>query len=274
MKEGQMTIFELINRKLFSKNIWCTMVLFFIVSCSSDGGSGSTPSDEKPVETLLHQWTFNDGTANDLIGDSNGVLKNGASIIDGKLVLDGIDDYVRTLPLKTSIRSKTLMAWVTLSNVFQKGGGVITLENHPDSSCIVESFDSIVYGERSDSQWIAGSEFFIRTPEDNGGSLETIRSIAQEIHISIVYSSDNSIRIYRNGNLYASHMIGVLKDYSANVADVLIGLRHECATVPGTPTGTPNGFDRFLAASVNEARIYNSALSDSEVLRIFNEGPR
>lgn len=239
-----------------------------IISCSSgDNGEPKPNNGEEPSSSLLHQWTFNDGTANDFVGEADGILKNGATIIDGRLVLDGVDDHVRTPTIKTNIFRKTLMAWVTLSNVYQRGGGVITLES-PDTSCISETFDSIVYGERVANQWNAGSDFFNRTPDDNDGSLETLQSIEKEIHITIVYDIDNGIRIYRNGTLYSFHTAGTLQSYSANTSDVLIGLRHQCANTPGTPTG----YDRYLAASINEARIYNIALSESNVLNIFNAG--
>ncbi len=39
----------------------------------------------------LHQWTFNDGTANDSIGDADDTLSGGAVVTDGELVLDGIE---------------------------------------------------------------------------------------------------------------------------------------------------------------------------------------
>ncbi len=255
------------NSGSFSTISCYAMLSFLIVSCSSNNSDPTPSNGEEPSSSLLHQWTFNDGTANDFAGDADGILKNGATIIDGKLVLDGIDDHVRTPPIKTNISRKTLMAWVTLSNVYQRGGGVITLEN-PDTSCSSETFDSIVYGERVANQWIAGSDFFKRTPDDNDGNLETIQSIEQEIHITIVYDIDNSVRIYRNGTPYSAHTVGMLQSYSANISDVLIGLRHQCANTPGTP----NGYDRFLAASINEARIYNTALSENNVLSIFNAG--
>jgi beta-fructofuranosidase len=52
-----------------------------------------TPSSIKP----LAQWTFEDGTARDEMGFfSDGTLHGGAHIADGKLHLDGIDDYLTT----------------------------------------------------------------------------------------------------------------------------------------------------------------------------------
>lgn len=45
--------------------------------------------------TLIHQYTFDDGTADDSIGNIDGTLVGGASISGGILMLDGTDDYVQ-----------------------------------------------------------------------------------------------------------------------------------------------------------------------------------
>lgn len=44
--------------------------------------------------TLIHEYTFDDGTANDSVGSLNGLLIGGATISGGELQLDGVDDYV------------------------------------------------------------------------------------------------------------------------------------------------------------------------------------
>lgn len=44
--------------------------------------------------TLIHEFTFNDGTATDSVGSLGGKLFNGATISAGALQLDGVDDYV------------------------------------------------------------------------------------------------------------------------------------------------------------------------------------
>jgi hypothetical protein len=44
--------------------------------------------------TLLHWYTFQ-GNVNDLVGSENGQLENGATASGGRLILDGINDYVQ-----------------------------------------------------------------------------------------------------------------------------------------------------------------------------------
>ena len=214
---------------------------------------------------LIHQWTFNDGTANDLIGSADGVLFNGATIGQGSLRLDGVNDYMRTSVTDNTVTSKTLLVWATLDNLTQGGGGLLTIED----SRAIDIFDSIVYGERVPNQWMAGSNMFTRTPINNGGALETEIS---EILIAITYSLDNSINIYRNSELYASYTKGTLQPFTGGLTDFLLGLRHiEC--VQGGPCGSGGAARAFFAGSINEARVYNTDLSASQIQTIFEEGP-
>ena len=43
---------------------------------------------------LVHSWTFDDGTANDIVGSANGTLVGDATVVDGQLVLDGNGDWM------------------------------------------------------------------------------------------------------------------------------------------------------------------------------------
>jgi hypothetical protein len=52
----------------------------------------------KPVDpgtaNLVNSWTFDDGTADDIVGDANGTLVGDAAVVDGQLVLDGDGDWM------------------------------------------------------------------------------------------------------------------------------------------------------------------------------------
>ena len=60
--------------------------------------------------------------------------------------------------LPAPIQDKTLVAWVCPSNLTQQGGSVLTLIDK------AEHFDAIVLGEVTRGKWMAGSDFFRRTP--------------------------------------------------------------------------------------------------------------
>lgn len=202
--------------------------------------------------SLAHQWTFNvDGQ--DQVGTADGTLFGNAAISGGQLHLDGNGDYMRTSPIDNTITNKTLVAWVSLDNLTQGAGGVLTLEDPTGG----DTFDSIVYNEQGGQQWMAGSNGFQRT--NVAGASETSLN---EVMIAISYGPGGKIEIYRDGELYHEYTTGGPISYTAGLADVLLGLRHENAG------GTP-----FLAGSINEARIYNYNLSAGEVRYLFNVGP-
>lgn len=52
---------------------WCLVILLGAIS----GVSAQVAPDNA---SLVHQWTFDDGTANDVVGGLNGVLKDGATV--------------------------------------------------------------------------------------------------------------------------------------------------------------------------------------------------
>jgi len=57
------------------------------------------PNEPSPVNAI-GQWTFEDGTARDEMGNfPPGELRGNARIADGKLVLDGKDSYLIVIPL-------------------------------------------------------------------------------------------------------------------------------------------------------------------------------
>ena len=149
------------------------------------------------------------------------------------------------------------MAWVTLNDVNPGGGwGAIAIQ-----APVVDKFDAIAYGERTARQWMAGSTGFHRTVENNGGVLETLEE-PDQIMMAIAYDDDDSITIYRNGEIYAdaaSASKGALLTYNSDDF-VVFGRR-----VFGAPPNM-NGF-------IDEARIYGAALSLGQIRALFEEGP-
>jgi hypothetical protein len=198
----------------------------------------------------LARWTF-ETDANDSIGNVPGALLGSARIANGRLILDGKSAHVRTEPLARELRAKTLETWIALSDLGQRGGGVISVEAGEGGT-----FDAIVYGERVPKKWMAGSSSFQRTRDLKGPDEDAKPD--ELTHIAIVYGTDNSIAIYRNGSLYGESYTpsgpnSTLQTFPAGGFRLLFGLRH---------TGAGNG---FLAGEIEEARLYDRALSAEEV---------
>ena len=213
-------------------------------------------SDTRPTKAFaspVARWTF-DKDASDVIGSMHGQFIGGAVIRDGRLSLSGKNQYVRTAPLKQTIREKTMESWVLLPTHKQGGGSIITLETNNGTT-----FDAIVLGERQASKWIAGSDFFRRT-KDLKADQETADG-TQLIHMAIVYAADGTITVYRNGKQYAEpYKQHELQTYNAGEARVLLGMRH---------TGAGNG---SLQGEIESASLYDRALSDGEVALSFAAG--
>jgi hypothetical protein len=220
----------------------------------------STARGAKPASgpVPISRWAFN-GDARDSVGNLHGTLHGPAVIRNGRLVLNGQGAYVTTPPLSRDLGEKTLEAWIALPNLDQRGGAAISVQT-PDGA----TFDAIVFGERQPRRWMAGSEFFRRSRDHDAPS----ESAAPKdlVHVAVVYAADDRITIYRNGKLYAGPYRpegdgSKLRTYHAGAAQVLFGLRH---------TGAGNG---FLTGEIDEARLYDRALSAEQVEASFRAGP-
>lgn len=204
---------------------------------------------------LVHQWTFN-GNAVDLIGSAHGLLGGNATIEGDRLSLDGLPGTrLLTPPLGTPLSAKTLVSWVSLQDAsFSSKGSALTIQNNAGG----DIFDAIVYGEVAPQRWMAGSNFFQRTQNPQEYGFEETTGEPGEVMVSIAYGSDGTITVYRDSEIYGSYKKGLQK-YSGN-AMMQIGPRH----------GNHND---VLAGFVNEARIYDTALTLEEIGAVFTSGP-
>src|SRR6185369_5678940 len=76
------------------------------------------------------------------------------------------------------------------------------------------------------------------------------------IKMAIVYKADNSITIYRNDVLYSAYTKGALQTYpGGSDTNVMFGRRH----------GTADPGNRALTGRIEEARVYDGALTASEI---------
>ncbi|WP_395093746.1 DUF1553 domain-containing protein [Armatimonas sp.] len=173
----------------------------------------------------------------------------------GRLKLDGKSGRFQSEPLTRELREKTLEAWVSLADLDQQGGSALTIETENGAQ-----FDGIVFGERQHAQWISGSEFYHRT-KDLDAPQETA-SPNELVQLVIVYHDDGRIQLFRNGKPYAAayQPENAARTYPAGKTHLLIGPRH---------TGSTN----FLRGEIEEARVYDRALTDAEVAESYRQTP-
>jgi len=151
---------------------------------------------------------------------------------------------------KTVIGDKTLVAWVTPANLSEKGGSVLTIEKGGGA------FDAIVFGELATGRWMAGSNNHSRTQKPQSGAPETSTG-TRLVQIAIVYR-EKQITVYRNSQKYAQYTTGGAERFDTE-SMILIGLRHRDAAAA----------NRFFTGSIDDVRIYNRALSQTEVAALL-----
>ena len=105
--------------------------------------------------------------------------------------------FARAQPEKASIGDKTLLAWVQLASLDQRGGSVLTLQD-------LREFDGIVFGEIRPGVWMPGSHLFHRTEtRQNSWPVETAGP-GRTVQVAIVYRGAK-ISLYRDGQLAAEY---------------------------------------------------------------------
>jgi hypothetical protein len=206
-------------------------------------GNSKVPVAPKP----LAQWEFTSGLR-DALANLDGTIRGDARLGADGLKVDGKTGYVFTQPLKADLKAKTLEAWVSLANLKQRGGGVMSVQTIGGGA-----FDAIVFGEIDEGQWMAGSENFVRTRSFRG-PVET-EADRRVVHLAVVWSEDGTIAAYRDGKPYGTpYQSGGVRTFKAGEAEILFGLRH-----------APSGGNRLLAGVIHRANLYERALSPVEV---------
>ncbi|MBS0264550.1 MAG: hypothetical protein JSS02_21630, partial [Planctomycetes bacterium] len=142
------------------------------------------------------------------------------------------------------IRDKTLVAWVTPANLTQSGGSVLSLEKSGGV------FDAVVFAELTPATWMPGSDGFRRTKKEQADFPRETAAGTTLVQVAIVYR-DRQVSLYRNGVLATSYTAEGAEAFYTN-STVLIGQRHL-------------GVKGFFAGQIDDARIYNLALSAEQL---------
>lgn len=224
-----------------------------------------------PAPNGLAGWWPGDDNAIDLQGGSPGSLVNGATYAPGKVgkafSVDGIDDYI-AIPHSAAFNIQdaiTIDAWV-----YKRGhcgadtGGVlpnciiVMKQNEADSPtcCNHGRYGLIVLGQFNSNANHATLGFF------SGGWSNKVTSANpipdnEWTHIAGTFDG-NVAKIYINGVLSSSQPhVGVIA--ATTQGPLYIGAaRH--------------GYDEFFNGDIDEVEVFNRALTDEEILAIYDAG--
>jgi hypothetical protein len=201
---------------------------------------------------LIHQYTFNDGTANDSVGTANGTVNGTVVIAGGVATFDRNTANYITLPahMVTPLKSFTMMFWMTSganewSRVFDFGktsgtNGVNYFFYAPTGRFAIK--------DASAEQAVDGT-----APVVGGGVTQ----------VACVYDTDSAatptMKVYVNGVFIRQRT----NCFAMSVVDDI-----ECWLGRSHYTGDP-GFK----GTIDEFRIYDYPISAPWVMSAFNAGP-
>ena len=209
-------------------------------------------------KNLVGWWLFEDESEET---DNWGNMElNGATLEDGQLVLDS-GKWAHTLKYNgPDIKELTLVAWVSLDNLDVRKGSALTLDRTD-----TDQFCGIIYAERAVRQWMPGSSFFRRT--EHFPDIVNEEETGKMVRMAITYKDIGGryeITGYRDDNSLGSFDVNKdkvkmdIKTWTKNTSEAIWGTRH-------TGGADNKGTRDFLVAHLEEARIYNVALTEKEV---------
>lgn len=234
-------------------------------SVPGDCGCSVSAADEGKCSTLkngiIHRYSFNgSGTeASDSIGGQHGTIENGGVLSDGILTLDGTDQYVSLPPgIISSLTNATFEFWFTWNG----GGDYQRLMDFGDTTTgsPIEG-KSYLYLAASRPNEGPGSGFAL-----NGVATEVETEATEEIstgveyHIVLVADEDEgAFNLYidgafQNGIAFTSSLTNI-NDVGAYLGRSLFEL------------------DDYLNGTIDEFRIYDVALSTSQIAYSYAQGP-
>jgi sucrose-6-phosphate hydrolase SacC (GH32 family) len=153
---------------------------------------------------------------------------------------------------QATLTDKTFVAWVAPANLTQHGGSVLTLDDRQSH------FDGVVFGERAPARWMAGSDHYLRTDLKQAAWLAETADANTLVQVAVVYRG-NEVTTYRDGKLYSRHTIKKPLSFGSDSV-LVIGPRHL-------------GNGDFFAGAIDDARIYDRALTAEQVAALKPNGP-
>ena len=211
-----------------------------------------------PAQTLVHRYSFT-ADASDSVGTANGTLVGSPNFVNGAVILNGTNQYV-SLPasLITGLTAVTIETWATFS----------TITNN-----------SFLFGFGNTDASGNGEDYIFCTPHGGGGTRAAISGVdpgyngeqqaatstyldnQTNVMITTVFNPPASfVGLYLNGVLVASNSAVTTALSAVNDAHSYIG--HSLYTA-----------DPYLKGSISEFRIFNGAVSGSQIALDAGGGP-
>src|SRR5579864_1791147 len=214
-----------------------------------------------PVPSGLVSWWPGDGKPIDIQGSNNGTLQGGATFILGRVgqafSFDGLDDYVE-VPHSDSLN---LTSGLTLETWFElRSAGFASLFSKSDAN---GSQSVTSYGLQIEPDGSINVSLYGTYPADNWVTSGGLVTPGQWYHIALTwdgtYGPSDNVKLYLNGVLV---QLWTKSFAPLNVTTQTLTLG---SMKPPTYYGHMDGL-------IDEARIFNRALSVEEIQASYNVG--
>jgi hypothetical protein len=222
--------------------------LFCLLTCSLSITFSSLYA-QVPNDNLVGYWPFN-GDANDESQNGNDGINHGAIPTTDRFgnessafYFDGIDDYIE-LPDDFDFLNRTICAWFSVDSINYYDR--IYSSDHPG---LTYGQTKILVNEKfgvdklSMTQWISQDYFDINICEDRW-------------HFVCMAIEGNTINYYVNG----LHMNTVSNDYIQSNQGLPVAI-----------VGSSTSLNRFFCGKIDDIRIYEKALNQEEVIKLYAE---
>jgi fibronectin type 3 domain-containing protein len=248
------------SRKVLTSAVVAAMAMSVVATAITAGTASAAPAAAATSSPLV-KYDFNEGTgttAKDSSGNGfDGTLTGGASwATNGKnydaVKLDGSSGYVNIPngPLK-GLHDVTMSVDVNLAS--NKGNDWLGTLGYSTSSYIGMDADA---GTLNSYYSNAGKTYEVSTPAPAVGSWTNVTLV--------VSSTNETMSIYIDG---------VLKKTTTGLTGDVSTLYDATKTTGGSVGKSVWGGDPYLDATVDDFRVYNSALSDSDVAALAAAAP-
>ena len=216
---------------------------------------------------LVAKYSFNNGDARDESGNgNNGELLNGVSLTTDRFgnanfaySFDGIDDFIKAKADNLPVRERTVALWCYVEK-FEDKISLVPIGYGGGSSCATSFFfymykQSIGIAEHCNGSHMHYDDF---TAEEALGRWYFYAITTSDNYGTKLFVNGTKVLEEKNivfGNTYVSG-----RELSIGVATSIYG------TAPFTDTNVT-----YFNGKIDDIRIYDRAISESEVLELYNE---
>ena len=234
------------------KIVLLLLLLFSIVACKKD--------DPAPLKAYLIHFPF-DGTFENLEDpNNNGKQTGGVAFVDDRYgnaesaaQFDGIDDRLNFKnTLSEDAEAFSISAWYKTGTDFFNGNHAVVLRNATVTNFRITKIDSI-------SSMVCFDNYI----SSDWRSTCNVAATTDWLHLVGVYNKNDDTKLYVNGVL--------VNQSSSNPSDgVSSDIRLESFLGAIIRNGNSNEPSTFWNGSIDDFRLYQKALSTTEVSAIYN----